>query len=102
MSRRLSITVDLAGGDEDRRRTYAYVQAADEVGVDTVFVTDVWGREPFRPLAILANRTSRVKLVTSIVNICSRAPAALAEHFALLAEITNGRAIPGLGTSGKL
>jgi alkanesulfonate monooxygenase SsuD/methylene tetrahydromethanopterin reductase-like flavin-dependent oxidoreductase (luciferase family) len=102
MPRRLSITVDLAGGDEDRRRTYAYVQAADEVGVDTVFVTEAWGREPFGPLAILADRTERVKLGTSIVNIYSRTPAALAQHFTTLDEISNGRAIAGLGTSGKL
>jgi alkanesulfonate monooxygenase SsuD/methylene tetrahydromethanopterin reductase-like flavin-dependent oxidoreductase (luciferase family) len=102
MARRLSITVDLAGGDEDRRRTYAYVQAADEVGVDTVFVTEAWGREPFGPLAILADRTSRVKLGTSIVNVYSRTPAALAQHFTTLDEISNGRAIAGLGTSGKL
>src|SRR3954470_1164012 len=102
MTRCVSITVDLAGGDEDRQRTYAYVQAADEVGVDTVFVTESWGREPFGPLAILADRTSRVKLGTSIVNVYSRTPAALAQHFTTLDEISNGRAIAGLGTSGKL
>src|SRR5215217_2402742 len=102
MPRRLSITVELAGGDDDRRRTYAYVQAADEVGVDTVFVTEAWGREPFGPLAILADRTSRVQLGTSIVNVYSRTPAALAQHFTTLDEISGGRAIAGLGTSGKL
>jgi alkanesulfonate monooxygenase SsuD/methylene tetrahydromethanopterin reductase-like flavin-dependent oxidoreductase (luciferase family) len=102
MMRRLSVTVDLAGDDDDRRRTYAYVQAADEVGVDTVFVTEAWGREPFGPLAILADRTSRVKLGTSIVNVFSRTPSALAQHFTTLDEISNGRAIAGLGTSGKL
>lgn len=102
MTRRLSITVDLAGDDAARRRTYAYVQAADEVGVDTVFVTEAWGREPFGPLAIFADRTERIKLGTSIVNIYSRTPAALAQHFTTLDEISDGRAIAGLGTSGKL
>ena len=102
MARRLSITVDLAGGDHDRTRVYAYVQAADEVGVETVFVTEAWGREPFGPLAILADRTSRITLGTSIVNVFSRTPAALAQHFTTLDEISGGRAIAGLGTSGKL
>jgi alkanesulfonate monooxygenase SsuD/methylene tetrahydromethanopterin reductase-like flavin-dependent oxidoreductase (luciferase family) len=102
MTRQLAITVDLAGGDEDRQHTLAYVQAADEIGVDTVFVTEAWGREPFGPLAILADRTSRIKLGTSIVNIFSRTPAALAQHFTTLDEISGGRAIAGLGTSGKL
>src|SRR5918997_5443385 len=102
MARRLSITVDLAGGDDDRRRTYAYVQAADEAGVETVFVTEAWGREPFGPLAILADRTSRITLGTSIVNVFSRTPAALAQHFTTLDEISGGRAIAGWGTRGKL
>ena len=102
MTRRLSITVELAGDDAARRRTYAYVQAADEVGVDTLFVTEAWGREPFGPLAIFADRTERIKLGTSIVNVYSRTPAALAQHFTTLDEISNGRAIAGLGTSGKL
>lgn len=100
--RRLSITVDLAGGDEDRQRTYACVQAADEVGVETVFISEAWGREPFGPLAVIADRTERITLGTSIVNVFSRTPAALAQHFATLDEISNGRAIAGLGTSGKL
>ena len=102
MARRLSITVDLAGSDDDRARTYGYVQAADEAGVETVFVTEAWGREPFGPLAILADRTTRITLGTSIVNIFSRTPAALAQHFTTLDEISGGRAIAGLGTSGKL
>jgi alkanesulfonate monooxygenase SsuD/methylene tetrahydromethanopterin reductase-like flavin-dependent oxidoreductase (luciferase family) len=102
MGRRLSITVDLAGGEADRKQTIAYVQAADEAGVETVFVTEAWGREPFGPLAILADRTSRITLGTSIVNVFSRTPAALAQHFTTLDEISGGRAIAGLGTSGKL
>jgi alkanesulfonate monooxygenase SsuD/methylene tetrahydromethanopterin reductase-like flavin-dependent oxidoreductase (luciferase family) len=102
MARRLSITVDLAGGPDDRRRVLSYVQAADEVGVETVFVSEAWGREPFGPLAILADRTSHITLGTSIVNVFSRTPAALAQHFTTLDELSGGRAIAGLGTSGKL
>ena len=102
MPRRLSITVDLAGGDDDRARVYSYVQAADEAGLETVFVTEAWGREPFGPLALLADRTSRITLGTSIVNVFSRTPAALAQHFTTLDELSGGRAIVGLGTSGKL
>jgi alkanesulfonate monooxygenase SsuD/methylene tetrahydromethanopterin reductase-like flavin-dependent oxidoreductase (luciferase family) len=102
MPRRLSISVDLAGDDDDRQRVYAYVQAADEAGVETVFVSEAWGREPFGPLALLADRTSRITLGTSIVNVFSRTPAALAQHFTTLDELSGGRAIAGLGTSGKL
>jgi alkanesulfonate monooxygenase SsuD/methylene tetrahydromethanopterin reductase-like flavin-dependent oxidoreductase (luciferase family) len=102
MGRRLSITVDLAGGADDRRRVFSYVQAADAAGVETVWVSEAWGREPFGPLAVLADRTARIKLGTSIVNVFSRTPAALAQHFTTLDELSGGRAIAGLGTSGKL
>jgi alkanesulfonate monooxygenase SsuD/methylene tetrahydromethanopterin reductase-like flavin-dependent oxidoreductase (luciferase family) len=78
------------------------VQAADEAGVEAVFVTEAWGREAFGPLAILADRTSRITLGTGIVNVFSRTPAALAQHFATLDELADGRAIAGLGTSGAL
>ncbi|MGE3912161.1 MAG: LLM class flavin-dependent oxidoreductase [Chloroflexota bacterium] len=102
MARRLPITVDLAGTDADRARTLGYARAADEAGVETIFVSEAWGREPFSQLALLADRTERVTLGTSIVNVFSRTPAALAQHFATLDELSNGRAIIGLGTSGKL
>ena len=102
MPRRLAISVDLAGSAADRQRVLSYVQAADEAGVETVFVSEAWGREPFGPLAILADRTSRITLGTSIVNVFSRTPAALAQHFTTLDELSGGRAIAGLGTSGKL
>jgi alkanesulfonate monooxygenase SsuD/methylene tetrahydromethanopterin reductase-like flavin-dependent oxidoreductase (luciferase family) len=41
-----------------------------------------------------------VQLGTAIVNIYSRTPAALAQHFATLDELSNGRVIIGLGNSG--
>ena len=41
-----------------------------------------------------------MKLGTAIVNIFSRSPAALAQHFATLDQLSGGRAVIGLGTSG--
>jgi len=41
-----------------------------------------------------------VQLATSIVNTYSRTPAALAQHFGALDELSGGRMLIGLGTSG--
>ena len=54
----------------------------------------------FTLLALLAEHTKKIQLGTSIVNIYSRTPAALAQHFGTLDELSGGRMIIGLGTSG--
>jgi F420-dependent oxidoreductase-like protein len=76
------------------------VQIADAVGVHSVWVPEAWGRDAFTILALLADRTTKIQIGTAIVNIYSRTPAALAQHFATLDELSGGRMIIGLGTSG--
>lgn len=84
----------------DRERLLRQVEIADRAGVDTVWVAEAWGRDAFTILTLLATRTKRIKLGTGIVNVYSRTPAALAQHFATLDEISEGRAVAGFGTSG--
>ena len=99
MARRIAMGVNWQG-DLDREQIYESARIADQVGVDSMWVAEAWGRDAFSMLTLLADRTKRVKLGTSIVNIYSRTPAALAQHFATLDELSGGRAIIGLGTSG--
>jgi F420-dependent oxidoreductase-like protein len=99
MARALSIGFNWQGPmdyDDACRR----VQLADAVGIDTAWVPEAWGRDCFTILALFAQATQRIKLGTAIVNTYSRTPAALAQHFATLDEVSNGRMIIGLGTSG--
>jgi len=96
---KLSVGVDWQG-PLDRERVYDNVRAADESGVHSVWTSEAWGRDAFTLLALLADRTKHIQLGTSIVNIYSRSPAALAQHFATLDELSEGRMIIGLGTSG--
>jgi F420-dependent oxidoreductase-like protein len=99
MARKLSIAFNWQG-PLDYDAACARVCAADEAGVDTVWVAEAWGRDCFTILTILARETNRIKLGTGIVNTYSRTPAALAQHFATLDEVSGGRMIIGLGTSG--
>lgn len=98
MSRRLCIGVNWQG-DFDREETFERVRIADDAGIDSVFVAEAWGRDAFTVLTQLAERTKRIKLATGIVNYYSRTPAALAQHFATLDELSGGRMIIGLGAS---
>jgi alkanesulfonate monooxygenase SsuD/methylene tetrahydromethanopterin reductase-like flavin-dependent oxidoreductase (luciferase family) len=98
MTRRLSIGVNWQG-EFDRERVFERVKIADDAGVDTCFVAEAWGRDAFTLLTQLAERTTRIQLGTGIVNYYSRSPAALAQHFGTLDELSGGRMIIGLGAS---
>src|SRR5229473_7928349 len=99
MARRVSISFNWQG-PMDYDQALARVRLAEEAGVDTAWVAEAWGRDCFSILALMARETRRIKLGTGIVNTYSRTPAALAQHFATLDEISGGRMIIGLGTSG--
>ena len=100
MARKLSVSFDWQGSF-DRVRALERVKIADEVGVDAVWVAEAWGRDCCTLLTQIAERTKRIRLGTGIVNVYSRTPAALAQHFATLDELSGGRMIAGFGTSGK-
>lgn len=96
---KLAISLDWQG-TFDPQRLFERVKVADEVGVDSMWVAEAWGRDCFTLLTMAADRTKRLRLATGIVNVYSRTPAALAQHFATLDEISGGRMIAGFGTSG--
>ena len=99
MTRRLSVGFNWQG-PFDWEQGIARIRAADDAGVDTAWVPEAWGRDCFTMLAVLARETKRITLGSGIVNTYSRTPAALAQHFATLDELSGGRMLIGLGTSG--
>ena len=97
--RKIAIGLDWQGGlgiDE----VIEAAKVADDCGVHHMSVAETWGRDAFTTLAVLARETHSVVLATSIVNIFSRTPAALAQHFTSLDTLSGGRAEIGLGASG--
>lgn len=96
--RKLSVGIAYTGDNLEALLRDA--KTMDDAGVDTLLVAETWGHDAFTILTLLARETKRIKLGTSIVNIFSRSPAALAQHFATLDQLSGGRAVIGLGTSG--
>jgi len=84
----------------DRKLTLRAAQVADEMGYDSFWLPEAWGYEIFSLLTELAIHTKRIRLGTGIVNVFSRTPGLLAMHAATLDEISEGRFVLGLGTSG--
>src|SRR5216684_3027670 len=99
MARKLAVGVNWQG-KPDFKKTIEHAKIADAAGIHSIWVAEAWGRDAFTLLTLLAEHTSKIQLATSIVNIYSRTPAALAQHFGTLDELSNGRMIIGLGTSG--
>jgi F420-dependent oxidoreductase-like protein len=85
-----------------REEIREYIKIVDERGYDAVFVPEAWSRDAFTTLGWIAANTRRIRLGTGIVNVFSRTPALIAQSIATLDEISNGRAILGLGTSGPV
>ncbi|MDH3200513.1 MAG: LLM class flavin-dependent oxidoreductase [Myxococcales bacterium] len=74
---------------------------ADELGYDSFWIPEAWGHEIFSLLTEMAVHTKQIKLGTGIVNVFSRSPGLIAMNAATVDEISGGRLILGIGTSGK-
>jgi F420-dependent oxidoreductase-like protein len=77
-----------------------FAVAAEGVGVSSLWVPEVWGYDALTGLAYLAAKTSSIKLGTFVVQLGSRSPALLATSALSLQELSAGRFLLGIGTSG--
>ncbi len=73
---------------------------ADELGLDSVWVSEAWGQDAVSVLGLLAGKTERVALGSGLFQIPARAPAATAMAAATLDVLSKGRFRLGLGVSG--
>ncbi len=80
----------------------AIAQAADRLGYHSFWTGESWGRDAFTVLTMLACHTERIMLGTGIVTVYSRTPGLIAQSIASLDCISGGRAILGLGSSGRI
>jgi F420-dependent oxidoreductase-like protein len=77
-----------------------FAVAAERIGVDSLWIPEVWGYDALTGLAYLAAKTSSIGLGTFVVQLGSRSPAMLATSALSLQELSRGRFILGIGTSG--
>jgi len=75
-------------------------RAAEEIGFDCLWTSETQ-HEPFLPLAIAAEHTTRIQLGTAIAVAFPRSPTVLAHIAWDLANASKGRFILGLGTQVK-
>ena len=86
--------------DGNPRRAADAVVALERAGLDQVWVAEAYGFDSPTLMGYLAARTERVQIGSAILNVYSRTPGALLQTAAGLDNVSEGRAILGLGASG--
>jgi 5,10-methylenetetrahydromethanopterin reductase len=73
---------------------------AEELGFEAIFFADsqMNNVDPFQAMALCAMHTKKLRFGTAVTNVVYRDPSIVANSFATLNEISEGRAIVGLGT----
>jgi alkanesulfonate monooxygenase SsuD/methylene tetrahydromethanopterin reductase-like flavin-dependent oxidoreductase (luciferase family) len=77
-------------------------QRADELGFDSVYTTQIAGRDAMTVLTTYAAATERIRLGTGVLPIFSRTPVATAQTAATIDEYSGGRMVLGLGVSHRV
>ena len=70
-----------------------------KTSVDTIWIPETWGMENFSMLSAVSNKTKKQKIGSSIINIYSRSPSAIAMGAATVDTLSDGRLVLGLGAS---
>jgi F420-dependent oxidoreductase-like protein len=76
------------------------IKEAESLGYDSVWTAEAWGSDAVSPLAWIGAQTERIKLGTAIMQLPGRSPANTAMTAMTLDQLSGGRFILGLGTSG--
>lgn len=72
----------------------------EKLGLDAAWISEAYGFDSPSLMGYLAAKTRRIKIGAGILPIYSRSPALIAQTAAGLDEVSEGRAILGLGASG--
>jgi F420-dependent oxidoreductase-like protein len=84
-------------GPEDQLQV---VQEAERLGYDSVWCAEAYGSDAATPLAWLAGQTTKIKLGSAIFQMPGRSAAMTAMTAATIDELSGGRLLLGIGSSG--
>lgn len=94
---KLSMQIGYSGGFAE---SVAQVQALEKVGMDLVYVAEAYGFDAVTMMGFLAAKTETIQIASGILPVYTRTPTLIAMTAAGLDEISDGRAVLGLGASG--
>ena len=97
---RLGVHVGYWGLGMGPRDQLQVVQEAERLGYDSVWAAEAYGSDAATVLAWLAAGTSKIKLGSAIFQIPARTAAMTAMTAATIDELSGGRMLLGIGSSG--
>jgi F420-dependent oxidoreductase-like protein len=86
--------------DGNPRATADAVAELEKAGLDMVWVAEAYGFDSPTLMGYLAAKTERLQIAAGILNVFSRTPGAILQTAAGLDNVSDGRAVLGLGASG--
>jgi len=97
---RIGLTGGIGLGGAGRDQALAKIRLADQLGYDSIWLGETWGYDIVTAMGEIVRATDRLKVGSGIMNVYSRSPGVVASTFASLDELSGGRMLIGLGTSG--
>ena len=96
----MSMNFCLHGSARTVKEAVARAKRAEALGFEAVFFADsqMNNVDPYQAMALCAVDTKRIRFGTAVTNMVYRDPTITANSFATLNEISQGRAIIGVGT----
>src|SRR5262245_30077206 len=96
----MQVGVHLRHWDRTPHDVAALAKLAEDVGLESVWVSETWGSDATVLATWIAAHTSRIAIGTGILQMPARTPAATAMAAATIDHLSNGRFRLGLGVSG--
>src|ERR687885_282627 len=97
---RLGLNVAYWGLGLTPEQQLALVQEAEALGYDSVWAAEAYGSDAATVLAWLAGQTERIGVGSAIFQMPARSPAMTAMTAATLDQLSGGRMLLGIGSSG--
>jgi F420-dependent oxidoreductase-like protein len=97
---RLGLNVGYWGLGLSSEQQLELVRTAEDAGFDSVWVAEAYGSDAATVMAWLAAQTTRIKIGAGIFQMPARSPAMTAMTAATLDQLSNGRMVIGIGSSG--
>src|SRR5436305_13708441 len=97
---KLGVHIGYWGLGLTREDQLAIVQEAERLGYDSVWTAEAYGSDAATILGWIAGLTSTIKIGSAIFQMPGRSPAMTAMTAATLDQLSDGRMLLGIGSSG--
>lgn len=96
----LELGINLGYSGREININFEEIRVAEAAGFDSIWTAESWGSDAVSPLAWIGANTSKIRLGTSIMQMPGRSPANTAMTALTMQQLSGGRFVLGLGTSG--